>query len=243
MIKDQTVLAIILARGGSKRVPGKNIRPVFGKPLIAWSIEAAKKSKYIDRIIISTDDNKIAQVAKKFGAEAPFIRPPVFSSDTATSVSAILHTLNWIKKNENKKYDLFILLQPTSPLRTSQQLDESLENIADNNKAYTLISVTKVNQTPFWMKTINKQGFIEDFLKDEKSGASTRSQDLPTIYIPNGAIYIAKTNIFLKSNQLYTEKTIPFIMDRVYSADIDEEADFDFAEAMFQLISSRNTKV
>lgn len=238
MIKDQTVLAIILARGGSKRVPGKNIRPVFGKPLIVWSIEAAKKSKYIDRIIVSTDDNKIAQVAKKFGAEAPFIRPPELSSDTATSVSAILHTLNWIKERENKKYDLFILLQPTSPLRTSQQLDESLENIAGNNKAYTLVSVTKVNQTPFWMKTINKQGFIEDFLEDKRSGASTRSQDLPTIYIPNGAIYIAKINIFLKSNQLYTKKTIPFIMDRIYSADIDEEADIEFTEAMFQLISS-----
>src|SRR3989344_4667559 len=102
MIKDQTVLAIVLARGGSKRIPGKNIRPVFGKPLIAWTIEAAKKSKYIDRIIVSTDDSKIAQVAKKYGADVPFKRPEDLSSDTATSISAILHTLKWIKEHDKE---------------------------------------------------------------------------------------------------------------------------------------------
>ena len=158
MINNKKIIGIILARDGSKRLPNKNILPFVGKPLIAWTIIVAKKSKYIDRIIVSTDSEKIAKVSKQYGAEY-IKRPGALASDTATSEDALLYVLETL----TKKYDYFIYLQPTSPLRTTQHIDEALEIFEKSPSAETLISVTEVDKNPYWIQKINKKGFIPSY--------------------------------------------------------------------------------
>lgn len=227
MINGKSVLAIILARGGSKGIPGKNIRIIAGKPLIAWSIEAAVKSKYVDRVVVSTDYDDIAKIAEEWGADVPFRRPPELASDTAKSETAILHALAWIKKNEGKSYDYFILLQPTLPLRTHQHIDQALKAFAEHGKANTLISVKSLDGNPYLIRKTNKKGYLEKFLKNPKP--TVRRQEVEELCIPNGAIYIAKTNIFLKNQDLY-DKCIGYSMDKITSWDIDEDVDLQIAD-------------
>lgn len=223
MIDKKTVVAIILARGGSKRLANKNIRLFAGKPLIAWTIEAARKSKYIDRIIVSTDSEKIAAIAKQFGADAPFLRPSELASDTATSELTILHVLTWVKENEENYYDYFILLQPTSPLRKTEHINEAIKLFEKESSVDALISVTKVDKNPYWIQIINQEGFLRPFLSKKDSQSET-------LYLPNGALYITKIKEFMMSKSLYTEKTIGFLMNKEVSIDIDEEFDLKIAE-------------
>lgn len=227
MINKKSVVAIILARDGSKRLPNKNIRLFVGKPLIAWSIEAAKKSKYIDRIIVSTDSEKIAVIAKEYGALVPFKRPSRLSSDKATSESAIAHALLSLK-NKGYTYDYFIYLQPTSPLRTQVHIDEALEQFTRNSSAITLVSVAKIKKNPYWIQIMNKEGFLRPFLSKKDSQGEA-------LYLPNGAIYIGKCKRFLTQKKLYTKKTIGYIMDEKVSVDIDDQTDFYIAEYFYSL--------
>lgn len=218
----KSFLAIIPARGGSKRLPRKNILPLNGKPLIAWSIEAAKKSNAIDRIIVSSDDDKILDIAEKFGADA-IKRPANLANDTASTVDVLLYTI----ENLEKEYDFIVLLQPTSPLRTERHIEQAIELLLQK-KADAVVSVTEVDHSPLWANTLPEDGNMGNFLRTEILGK--RSQDLEKYYRINGAIYIIKIDALLKEKSLFLKKNIyAYKMDRSTSIDIDEKIDFEIA--------------
>jgi CMP-N-acetylneuraminic acid synthetase len=199
--------------------------------LIVYSIKAALESKYIDDLIVSTDEEDIAKISKEFHAEVPFMRPREISQDKSTSEEAILHCINWCAEN-NKKYDVFILLQPTSPLRNSNHINEALEVFFRFEGANTLYSVVEVKNTPFKMKIMNGSGFLSDFSSDYKS--AKRRQDYPKLYHPNGAIYISKIDVFTHLGGFDESKLIPYIMNSTASIDIDDEIDFQLAELIMK---------
>jgi len=222
MYKNKTFLAIIPARGGSKRLPRKNILDLNGKPLIAWSIEAGLKSKYVDRVIVSSDSDAILDISKKYKADI-IKRPDTLSSDTSSSIDAIIHTL----KNM-KEYDYVILLQPTSPLRSSKHIDESIELLFEK-EADAIIGVCEMEHSPLWSNTLDKNLSMKGFLKEEIS--IKRSQDLDTYYRINGAIYITNREKLLEEKSFFLKDNIfAYIMNRESSIDIDKEIDFKMAE-------------
>ena len=222
MYKNKTFLAIIPARGGSKRLSRKNVLDLYGKPLIAWSIEAGLKSKYIDKEVVTSDDNEILEISKKYGAEI-IKRPDELASDTATTFDAIKHTIDNLEK-----YDYIILLQPTSPLRNEKHIDEAIELLKTKN-ADAVVSVCEMDHNPLWSNTLPKDGNMSGFLRDEV--LNKRSQDLEKYYRLNGAIYICKTNKLLKAKSfILKENLFAYVMDRKSSIDIDEEIDFKIAQ-------------
>lgn len=225
MKNKKKILAIIPARGGSKGILRKNIKLLNNKPLIAYTIEEALKSKYIDEVIVSTEDKEIAEISKKFGASIPFLRPKELSEDNTPGIDPILHSINWFKEN-GKKYDYVMCLQCTSPFRKVEQIDEAIENLIDNN-GDSIVSICESEVNPYWMKKIENNK-IKDFL--EQISFCARRQDLPKVYRLNGAIYLARTEILLKNKNWYTDNTLPYIMDNLTSIDIDNILDFKFAE-------------
>jgi len=230
VINGKSVLVIIPARGGSKGVPKKNIKSLNGKPVISYTIEEAKKSKYIDRIVVSTDNKDIAEVSKNYGAEVPFLRPSELAKDDTPGIDPIIHCINWLKENEKYLPDYVCLLQCTSPFRRVQQIDEALERLIYENFD-SLVSICESEVTPYWMKKIEK-GKLKDFL--EHSTFYIRRQDAPKVYRLNGAIYISKIECLLKNKNWYTDNTAPYIMDKVTSVDIDDIIDFKFAEFLMK---------
>ncbi len=230
MISDKSILAIITARGGSKGIPRKNITPLLGKPLIAWTIEAAKKSKYIDRLILSTEDQKIAKIGKDYGVEIPFLRPKDLATDEAKSVDCMIHAIKWLKNNDKYISDYVMLLQPTSPLRTVDDIDTALEEIF-KQKGDSLIGLCKVRKHPYWMMKIER-GIITPYYK--KWVNYQRRQDLPDIYNVNGAIYIIKSTLLLKKKVFWSGKTIPYVMPEERSVDIDNKIDLKLADLLIQ---------
>lgn len=233
MIKNKTILAIIPARGRSKRIHKKNLKKIEGKSLIEISISSAKQSKYIDRIIISTDSIEIANTSEKCKACVPFLRPKSIAQDSSTSEQVIKHALKWLREHENIEYDFFILLQPTSPLRTAMDIDSALEKMNKKKESETLVSIAKTNISPYLTQTINKNGYLEPFIKRERK-LLYGSQNHSAGYFPNGAIYIGKTKIFLKSNQLWTKKTTYYLMSQESSVDIDTASDLKLAEFLLR---------
>ena len=223
---NKTFLAIIPARGGSKRLPRKNLLDLCGKPLIAWSIEAALKSKYISKVIVSSDEEEILNIAKEYKAD--FIkRPDELASDTATTFDALKHTLENVEK-----YDYVVLLQPTSPLRTEKHIDEAIELLKEKN-ADAIISVCEVEHSPLWSNTLDENLDMSNFLRDEV--LNKRSQDLPKYYRLNGAIYICKTDKLLENKGFFLKENIyAYKMNKKHSVDIDEEIDFIIAEKLMQ---------
>jgi len=224
MYKDKTFLAIIPARGGSKRLPRKNILDLYGKPLIAWSIEAGLKSKYIDKVLVTSDDTEILDISKKFGAKT-IKRPDALASDTSTTFDAIKHTIDNLEK-----YDYVVLLQPTSPLRDKKHIDEAIELLKSKN-ADAVVSVCEMDYSPLWSNTLDDNLSMKGFLKDEV--LNKRSQDLEKYYRINGAIYICKTDKLLENEGFFLKENIfAYKMDRQNSIDIDEEVDFKIAEIL-----------
>ncbi|MDA9244101.1 acylneuraminate cytidylyltransferase family protein [Amylibacter sp.] len=218
MKNNHDILAIIPARGGSKRLPDKNILDFAGKPLIAWTIAAALKSKYITNVIVSTDDAKIASIAKKYGAKVPFLRPESLASDESTTIDVVLDLINKL----SEKYEYITLLQPTSPLRTAQHIDEAFEQLRDKD---AVVSLVKTEHPIEWCNTLSSNKNLDNFI----NGAvrNKRSQDLPEWYRINGAIYIVKTDVFLHEKAFLLEKgAVAYLMDREVSIDIDQKQDF-----------------
>lgn len=219
------ILSIIPARGGSKGLPNKNIRNCAGKPLIAWSIEAALRSVYITKNIVSTDSPDIANIAKKFGADIPFMRPQLLATDDSSSDDVIKHAINWFNEHSSIKYDLIILLQPTSPLRNHHDIDQAIAYYYENKKTDTdtLISAYPVEKKyNLLMQRNNKLGeFCFNINKN-----NIRRQSQPTLFLPNGAIFIAP---FEKFNGFYNDDTLIFEMKKSQSIDIDTEHDLKFA--------------
>ncbi|GAB0168867.1 acylneuraminate cytidylyltransferase family protein [Lysinibacillus sp. CTST325] len=219
------VLAIIPARGGSKGVPRKNIKELAGKPLIEWTIEEAKKSKYIDRIIVSSEDKEILQVAQKFGADVPFVRPANLAEDTTAGIEPVLHALEHFSD-----YEYVVMLQPTSPLRLVEDIDGCIEQLLQENAEFC-VSVCEVGQSPYWMYTLDSSTKMQPLLKQQT--LITRRQDLPKVYTLNGAIYLANIDLLKQTRNFITEETIAYVMPVERSYDIDTEEDFKICEYLY----------
>ncbi|MGI2201452.1 cytidylyltransferase domain-containing protein [Shewanella baltica] len=223
MINGKKVLAFIPARGGSKRLPRKNVLPLAGKPLICWSIDAAKHSKYIDSIFVSTDDSEIADIVSEYGIDIPELRPKWLASDTATTESVLIYTLEKFAKDA----DIVIILQPTSPLRTSEHIDRAVE-LFIKKQAQSVVSVTPCEHSPLWTNTLPKNGSVHNFIRPE---ALKRSQELEKFYRFNGAIYIFDTKILIEQQKIcYTSLSYAYLMENSVSFDIDHKLDFELAE-------------
>ena len=224
MYKNKTFLAIIPARGGSKRLPKKNILDLCGKPLVAYTIEAGLKSKYIDMVVVSSDDDCILQISKELGART-IKRPPILASDMATTYDTVKHVIENIEK-----YDYIVLLQPTSPLRNEKHIDEAIE-LLEEKKADAIISVCEMEHSPLWSNTLPKDGNMGGFLSNKI--VNKRSQDLEKYYRLNGAIYICGTDRLLENKSFFLKNNIfAYKMDQKSSIDIDEEIDFKFARLL-----------
>lgn len=229
MLNNKRVLAIIPARAGSKRLPQKNILKLGGVPLIAWTIGAAKKSRYIDDIFISTDDENIVNIAENFGLDVPELRPDYLSSDNATTESVVLYTL----KKFGKEADIVLLLQPTSPFRNSCHIDEALE-LFEEKEAFSVISVTPCEHPPEWSNYLPENNSMENFIRPK---SLKRSQELPVSFRLNGAIYIFDAVRLLNVGGInYDKKSFAYKMSNKDSIDIDNQFDFDMAEFFMEKI-------
>lgn len=229
MIDGKKILAIIPARGGSKGLPRKNIRYLSGKPLIAWTIEEAKKSKYIDRLILSSDDKEIITIAKSLGCEVPFVRPPNLAEDDSPIINSVLHAIKLLPG-----YDYVYLLQPTSPLRSVIDIDGCIE-LCLLKCANSCVSVTEVKESPYWMYFLDTESKMRPLIDDKKN---IRRQELPKLYILNGAIYVAQCNWLLKNQTFITTETISYFMPIERSLDIDTILDLCFAEVIIASTSN-----
>lgn len=217
MIQGMRVLALIPARGGSKGVPGKNIRLAGGKPLIAWTISAAKQSKWLDRTILSSDDPEIIKVARSLDCDVPFIREAHLAKDETPGIEVVLDALR-----RCPGFDWVVLLQPTSPLRTAQDIDCALERCIETG-APACVSVCAAQENPYWMFTLAEGGHLSPLLP---GSTIARRQDLPRVYALNGAVYVAKAEWLLQQGSFITSETVAYEMPRERSLDIDTEEDF-----------------
>lgn len=227
MYKNNKILAIIPARGGSKGIKRKNIRMLAGKPLIAWTIEAARRSEYLDRVILSSEDPEIISVAKKYGCEVPFVRPRALAGDGTPGIDPVLHALNALPE----KYDLIVLLQPTSPLRSAADIDGCIKQCVSGNHN-SCVSITEPEKSPFWMFLADKNSRIKPLIKLGKT--ADRRQDLPRVYALNGAVYVARSSFILKKRTLVAEGTAGFVMPRERSIDIDSPLDLELAALLIK---------
>ncbi|MHA1491130.1 MAG: acylneuraminate cytidylyltransferase family protein [Promethearchaeota archaeon] len=234
MYKNKMIIALIPARGGSKGLPRKNIKELDGKPLIAHTIEVAKKSRIFDRIIVSTDNEEIAEVAKDYGAEVPFIRPMELATDTADAMDVVIHALKWFK-NQGHDFDYVMKLQPTSPLRIEQDIINSMDLIIQKD-GDSVISVSECDHHPFWSNTLGPDLKMNSFIKKEIR--KKNRQDLPIYYRLNGAIFLSKTDKLITTKDWFGENSYAYIMDSKRAIDIDSEFDFDIATF---LIKKRKT--
>ena len=221
------ILALVTARGGSKRIPEKNVKLLDGKPLILWSIDVAKNIPDICDILVSTDDENIADISRNAGAMVPWLRPADLANDTASSVDVSIHALNWYER-EHCKVDGLLLLQPTSPFRTRETLLKGI-TIFGANQGQPVIGVSPAKSHPMWCFSIKDQ-LMQPFT--EGGGLLLRSQDLPPAYVVNGAFYLVAPDQLRAINSFYGEGIVPLIMDKVKEGiDIDTEWDWNMATA------------
>jgi CMP-N,N'-diacetyllegionaminic acid synthase len=230
---NKTILGLIPARGGSKGLPKKNVLPLSGKPLIAWTIEQAKSSKYIDKIVVSTDDNEIAEIARKYGAHIPFLRPAAIATDSAKTMDAILHAIDWLG-NMKESYDLLIVLQPTSPLRNSGDIDNAVE-LLFSKKAKTIVSVCEVEHHPYLSNVLPGDNCLKDFLRPE--AINRNRQELPPYYRLNGAIYLSYCEHLLKEKNFFGVESYAYVMPKERSIDINDKIDFRLSELLLSKVS------
>ena len=223
------MIAIIPARLGSKRLPRKNIRSLCGKPLIAYTIEAALESDSIDGVYVSTDDEAVAGIARSYGVHVPFLRPDYLGADAATTEDVCEHLLNFLSAKTKEDISSFMLLQPTSPLRTAKHIAAAV-CVFKEMDAQSVISVTAYEHPVQWALTV-QDGVL---CPCDTFALKQRSQNCEVRFHPNGAIYIFETDFFLKRNGYYGEKTYPFIMDGHSSVDIDTKFDLELAEFFLQ---------
>ena len=225
------ILGLILARGGSKGIKYKNITKLCGKPLIAWTINSALKSKSLTDVILSTDSTEIAKVGKKFGVSVPFIRPSRFANDTSSSIDAIEHAIKWLKR-KGKNYEFVVLLEPTSPLREHNDIDQAIKKII-KLKAQSLVSVSKVesiNPDHLYKKSnVEKIVPIKSFKKKY-----IRRQDLEPIYFMEGTIYISKVSTLLRKKTFCHKNTLMYVVPKWKSLEIDDSLDLILAKTIIQ---------
>lgn len=227
------ILALIPARGGSKGVPRKNIRAVCGKPLIAYTIEKAQAVSHLfHRIIVSTEDEAIAAVAQQYGAEVPFLRPPELARDETPMVPVVQHAIRFVENQDQVALDWVCLLQPTDPLRTSEDIEEAIR-LGQEGTCDSVISVTQVFAVhPILMKRI-EDGYLQFYCIEEKEG--TRRQDYdPPAYMRNGAVYLTRRDILMQQHSIWGEKIRPYVMPAERSVGIDSELDLKLVELLIE---------
>jgi CMP-N,N'-diacetyllegionaminic acid synthase len=225
------VLAVITARGGSKGLPGKNTAVVGGKPLIAWTIDAALGSKKLARAIVSTDAVEIAAVARQWGAEVPFIRPAELALDDTPHVPVLLHGVDWMREHAAFETDYVMLLQPTSPLRTSTDIDAAIQ-IAEEKGADSVVAMTQPHGHPFWCKTLAPDGRLRPLVTSHHG--SLRRQDLPVALLPTGAIYMVNVEFLRKTGEYYGENSYAYVMPPERALDIDTAWDLELARLVME---------
>jgi len=220
------ILAIIPARGGSKKFPGKNIRRLCGKPLIGWTIEAALESDKIDRLVCSTDDKRIAKIAESMKCDVPFLRPIELAADGTKLVHAILHTIDWLEKR-GEVYDIVMTLQCTSPMRNTDDINRAIDIFVEK-EAESLFSICEMEHPVFWCYTLDNLGRLKPLFQENY--VAKRRQELPKTYLRNGAIFINKINALKKWKDFTKPKPHAYIMNRDHSVDVDDKNDFFYAE-------------
>ena len=218
MINEKTVLGVVPARGGSKSVPRKNIRMTAGKPLIAWTIEEAHKSKYLDRLVLSSEDQEIMEVASRYGCEVPFQRPAELALDDTPGMAPVLHALD-----ELPGYSYVVLLQPTSPSRSVEDIDGCIAR-CENTHAKACVSVVKCQQHPYLMFSADRNFALQRLVPEATN--FHRRQDYPDFFLLNGAVYVARSEWLRQSRTFLTDDTVGYEMSEERSLDIDEEEDF-----------------
>lgn len=225
MIDGLRVLALVAARGGSKGVPGKNVLPVGGKPLIAWTLDAARGSRYVDRLVLSSDDAGIIGVAREHGCDAPFVRDAALATDSASSVDVVLDALERLPE-----YDVIVLLQPTSPLRSTGDIDATLERLVSTG-APACVTVRPAEEHPYWTFQLGPDGRLSRFA-EPAAGLPLRRQDLPAAWCLNGAVYAARIPWFRRERSFLSPATVAQPMPAERSIDIDTPADVDRLRAL-----------
>jgi len=224
MYNTKRILALIPARGGSKRLPRKNLLPLLGKPLIAWSIEHALHSRYIDKVVVSTEDEEIARVAEQFGAEVPFLRPPELARDETPTMDVVLHALSELDKR-GETFDYLVLLQPTSPIRDRESLDGAIETLAQHPFAQALVSVSPVEKkcTQFLVE-VDGKGFLRP----------SPAEGGP--FYLNGNIYVSTVDSLKRQKSFFHDKTLAYPLPKWQAVDIDDIYDYLYAEALLKAI-------
>lgn len=235
-MKAPRILALILARGGSKRLPGKNIRPLAGKPLIAWSIEAARACAAVSDVVVSTDDAAIADAARAHGARVPFLRPPALAGDTSTSADAALHALDWLARNEGARFDAVMLLEPTSPLRASTDLPGVADLLARRwHETDAVVTVGRVQlEQPAVMKRMDGDGRLAPWVPDD-----ALAKDAPAAWFPYGVAYAVKTEALERHRTFYPPRVLGYTIERWQNYEVDDLFDFLCVEAVLQHFDGR----
>jgi CMP-N,N'-diacetyllegionaminic acid synthase len=229
------ILALIPARGGSKRLPGKNINLLGGKPLISWTIEVAKQVPDVVDILVSTDDLEIATISVKAGAFVPWLRPPDLATDTASSVDVAIHAIDWYEVNIGQ-VDGLLLLQPTSPFRTAASVQKGIDIFAKNSLA-SVVGVSPAAVHPLWCLKYSGDRLIPFF---EENGFNNRSQDMPEAFVVNGGFYLISPNILRSKKSFFVDEIIPLFIDSLTeSIDIDTVQDWDYAESTLRAILNK----
>ncbi|MCX5695198.1 MAG: acylneuraminate cytidylyltransferase family protein [Candidatus Omnitrophica bacterium] len=231
MYRGKSVLALIPARGGSKGLPGKNIRLLLGKPLISWSIEQALGSRYIDKVVVSTDSTKITGIARHYGAEVPFRRPKKLASDNAKSMDVILHAINFYE-SRGHIFDIIVFLEPTSPLREIEDIDKAIEILMTNQKAESIVGVAKLESAHPEFLVKLKKGFLEPYLN--KAYKVFRRQEVEELYFFEGSLYIAYAESLKNKKTFYHNKTLAYIVPKWKSFEMDDYTDFIIIEAILR---------
>ncbi len=221
------IVALITARGGSQSIPRKNVALLGGKPLIAWTIEAALQSRKLYQLIVSTDDHEIADIAQTCGASVPFLRPKELAQDDSPHISAVIHAIRWLEKHEEFRPEYLVLLQPTSPFRTVEDIDEVIE-LARATNAEAVVSVMATHHHPYLTYQLTDQGALAEFIPSDLP--YPRRQDLPPAYFANGAIYMNRSDSLLSRQTFYPEGMLGYVMPPERSLQIDSAWDHYLAE-------------
>jgi N-acylneuraminate cytidylyltransferase/CMP-N,N'-diacetyllegionaminic acid synthase len=225
------IVGLITARSGSKSIPRKNVKLLAGKPLIAWTIEAALLSPRLSRVIVSTDDDEIARMAQQWGAEVPFMRPPELAQDDSPHILVVEHVIQWLEKHDNARPDYIMLLQPTSPLRAPEDIEAAIQ-IAEAHGAKAVVSICIMDRHPYLAKRILEDGMLADFIPSDI--AYLRRQALPPVYALNGAIYLNRSESLLTDRTFVPQGTYGYIMPPERSLDIDSLWDFHLVELILK---------
>ncbi len=248
MKTSEKIVAIVPARSGSKGVPGKNIRPLAGKPLLGWMVEAAKRSRFIDRVICSTDSAQYAEIARRHGAETPFLRPAEFATDKATDIQVLTHATEWLEQNEGYRPDIILRLQPTNPTFPTELIDEGIAKLLEDAAADSVRAVAVSPKHPFKMWSLRPyEDVIDPFFSQQVTGFAEAfnmgRQQLPTPYLQVGVMEVLRYRTLIGLRSMAGKRIRPLVVENeLHTIDIDTELDFAIAELALKQLQADGAK-